>query len=109
MITDNETPANVIARAAQVLQNCYNSLKDVEEYQHWLAGISLADLEDATAGMGFSPQYAQALKTAFADADAARQFIETGLPPSTYPQPPSAYIYAASMFAIMGPGAPKNF
>lgn len=108
MITDNETPANLIARAGQVLQDWFNAMDEVQQFQEYLSGIAVADLENTAAGMGFSAAYAQGLKSAFADADAARQLIQTGLPPSSYPQPPSAYVYAASIYAIMGPGVPKS-
>lgn len=104
MITDNETPANVIARAGQVLWDLHNALEEVKTFQQYLSGVALADLEDASAGLGFSAAYAQGLKSAFADGDAVRQIVETGLPPSSYPQPPAAYVYGASMYQIMGPG-----
>ena len=46
---------------------------------------------------------AQSVLSALADANALRQIYETGLPPATYPQPPQAYVYAASQRQVIGP------
>jgi hypothetical protein len=109
VITDNITPVQLIAMAAQRLWEFHQALKGIEELQSLLAGISVADLQaTGSGGLGLSQQYAQGVKSAFADADAVRQIWETGLPPGTYPQPASAYPYSASAYPIMGPGTPST-
>jgi hypothetical protein len=109
MITDNVTPTQFIQMATERLLALQRALKGVEEFQTYLAGISSADLQaTGTSGLSLSEAYANGVKSAFADADAVRQFWETGLPPGTYPQPPSAYVYQASAAPIIGPGTPRT-
>ena len=36
-------------------------------------------------------------------ANALAQLYSTGLPPASYPQPPSAYVYGASQRQVIGP------
>jgi hypothetical protein len=76
-----------------------NALDAAVQLQGWASAVAVTDLE----GIGFTAADAQALLSAIADANALAQIYLTGLPPSTYPQPASAYVYAASQRAIIGP------
>lgn len=79
--------------------------------QHVLALEALNDLYTASSGwaqadleaVGFAPADAGAYLSAVSDAHAEYLIHTTGLPPSSYPQPPSDYIYAASQAAVLGP------
>jgi hypothetical protein len=87
-------------RVVAILLNVRVALQQAADLQGWAAGVSLADLEAS----GFSPADSAALLSAIADAGAVAQFYNTGLPPSTYPQPAGApYVYAASQRQVIGP------
>lgn len=76
------------------------ALEDVHDLQQWSAGVTLTDMETAT---GLSATDAGTLKSAIADASALGDYYDTGLPPGTYPQPASAYVYGASQRQVIGP------
>lgn len=94
-ITSDQVLMNAQARLIALRK----ALEDCADLNSWLSGQSLTDL----TGIGFSSADAQAVQSALADANALAEFYNTGLPPSTYPQPPSAYIYGSSQRAIVGP------
>jgi hypothetical protein len=93
------TQSVVTNNAQQKLANLRNALDDCEGMYLWLSAYSSTDL----VNMGFSSGDATDILTAFADANALYQIYSTGLPPGTYPQPSSAYVYAASQRVIIGP------
>lgn len=97
----NMTPQQIIGRAAQALVNHRQALQVLNDLYAWTSGITPADLTAAPIGMPAAD--AQALLTAIADARAEYLIHTTGLPPGTYPQPGSAYVYAASQNALIGP------
>lgn len=104
MFTDNVTAAGLIAQAQRELSALAAALTAIQHTQQWLSGLSLTDLEGtAPNGLGLSAGYAQALKSAYADADALRQIYQAGQPPSTYPQAATAYVYETSQAPVIGP------
>jgi len=96
----NVTAASISAEAIATCTELRGAAVRAVQLHDWLAGISDADLIAA----GFKQADLDMCKAAVADAAAVAQILNTGLPPSTYPQPPSAYVYAASMRLIIGPG-----
>lgn len=76
-----------------------DALDDVQQLAGWASGVSGSDLQ----AIGFSASDATTLLSAIADANALAQIYETGLPPNTYPQPASAYVYAGSQRQVIGP------
>lgn len=92
--------------SGQLTVNLQNLLR-----AHMLALEALADLYAASSGwaladleaVGFTPADAAAYQAAVADAHAEYLIHTTGLPPGTYPQPASAYVYGASQAAVLGP------
>jgi hypothetical protein len=92
-------PAALVQAVQSRLVTLRNALDAATQLQGWASGVAVTDLE----GIGFTASDAQALLSAIADANALAQIYLTGLPPSTYPQPASAYVYAASQRAIIGP------
>jgi hypothetical protein len=99
IFTSGITQAYVTNNAQAKLAALRNALEDVENFYEWLSAYAESDLET----MGFTTADATAIFTAFADANALYQIYTTGLPPGTYPQPASAYVYAASQRVIIGP------
>jgi hypothetical protein len=95
------TEAYVVNNAQNKLEALKSALIDCEQFYLWLSAYAPADLEAAPVSM--DSVSAQAIFTAFADANALYQIYTTGLPPGTYPQPASAYPYAASQRVIIGP------
>jgi hypothetical protein len=93
------TQAYVTNNAQSKLAALRNALDDAENFYLWLSAYSQADL----VNLGFSSADAQAILSAAADANALVQLYRTGLPPGTYPQPASAYVYATSQRVIIGP------
>lgn len=89
----------IAGNVQQKLQVLRNALESCNDLFRWSSALSSADLE----AVGFSATDAQSLLTAVADANALYVLFNTGLPPSTYPQPPSAYIYATSQAVVTGP------
>jgi len=87
--------ANVQTRLSQLrtaLQECDASFS-------WSSGVAAADL----VAVGFTTADANALLSAIADAHALNLIYTTGLPPGTYPQPASVYVYQASHAKVIGP------
>ena len=92
------TAASIITVTRQKLLALRTALEGVADLYIWSSGLSAADLE----AVGFSAGDAATLQSALADADAIAQIYQTGLPPSTYPQPSSAYVYGASQRQVIG-------
>jgi hypothetical protein len=93
------TGQQVAALITQRLTALRNAVDSINDLYGWTSGIALADLE----GLGLSAAWAGNLLSAAADAHALALIYSTGLPPGTYPQPSSAYVYAASQQQVMGP------
>lgn len=99
VFTDGITSAYVVNNVQAKLAALRRALEDVADLQSWLAGLSQADL----VALGISPNGASQIMSAVADANALAQIFESGMPPGTYPQPASAYVYANSIRACIGP------
>jgi hypothetical protein len=95
------TAAYIVNNAQAKLAALRRALEDVTDYKAWLDTVSAADLEASPISLDASS--ADAIKSAFADADALARIYLTGLPPGTYPQPPQAYVYASSQRVVIGP------
>jgi hypothetical protein len=95
------TQAYIVNNAQAKLATLRNALEDCENFYQWLITNAQADIEASPISMDTAST--SALFTAFADANAVYQIYTTGLPPGTYPQPPSAYTYATSQRVIIGP------
>lgn len=95
------TEAYIVNNAQSKLAALRNALEDVENFYQWLSAYSAPDLEAAPVSM--DSVSAGAIFSAFADANALYQIYATGLPPGSYPQPGSAYVYASSQRVIIGP------
>lgn len=95
------TEQYIVNNAQAKLRALRQAIHDVQDFYSWLSGLAAADIEAAPISMD-TPS-AVALFSAMADANAIGQIYLTGLPPGTYPQPASAYIYASSQRVIMGP------
>jgi hypothetical protein len=93
------TQAIVTQRVQAKLSALRAALNDVADEYKWSSGVAAADL----VALGFAQADASAILSAVADAHALALIYETGLPPGTYPQPPSAYVYEASQAAVLGP------
>lgn len=94
------TATELIDAVKRALINHRESLQTLGDLHDWSSGISLSDLTSAPVNM--SSTDAQAILTAINDAHAEYLIHTTGLPPNTYPQPASAYIYEASQNAVIG-------
>jgi hypothetical protein len=99
-ISTQMTPAQVATNIQQRLLALRAALEGVEDLYGWTSGLTAADL---AAASGYSEDDAPAVLSAVADANALAQIANTGLPPSTYPQPSTAYVYAASQRQVIGP------
>lgn len=95
----NVNPSAIIANAQGKLISLRKALEDCHDLFRWSSGTALTDLE----AIGFNASDAQTVLTAIADANALYVLYNTGLPPSTYPQPSSSYQYAASQSLVIGP------
>lgn len=96
----NPQPSSQTAITTQVTQKLLalrNALDAIENLYGWTSGLAVADLTP----LGFTTADAQSILNAVADANAVAEIYETGLPPSGYPQPASAYVYSASQRVIM--------
>lgn len=98
-VFDGITEAQVLQLTTQKLIALRAALDDVADLYKWASGLAVADLTT----LGMSTPGANALLSAIADAHALSLIYTTGLPPSTYPQPASAYVYAASQATVIGP------
>lgn len=99
MFTAGIDEAQVLSLVQGKLVTLRNALEAVADLHGWSSGIAASDL----VSLGFSQADANTLLAAIADANAVAQIYSTGLPPSTYPQPGSAYVYAASQRQVIGP------
>lgn len=95
------TSAYVVNNAQAKLRALRQALHDVQDFYSWLSAYAASDLEASPVSM--DTVSAPALFSAMADANALAQIYLTGLPPGTYPQPTSAYVYANSQRVVMGP------
>lgn len=95
------TEQYIVNNAQSKLAALRNALTQCEQFYQWLSAYAATDLEAAPINMD-APS-ATALLSAFADANALYQIYTTGLPPGSYPQPASAYVYANSQRVIVGP------
>jgi hypothetical protein len=95
----NISIGQLVQQATSLLKSHRDILAAITNLHDWVSAQSTTDLE----GLGISAADLGALLAAIADAAAEAQIHNTGLPPSTYPQPASAYVYAASQRQIVGP------
>lgn len=93
------TEAQVIQLVQQKLLALREALNEVADLYNWTAGISSGDL----VSLGFASADAGLILSAVADANAIASIYSTGLPPSTYPQPASTYVYQSSQARVIGP------
>lgn len=91
--------STIVNRTTQFFINLRDTFESIADMEAWMSAQSDGDLE----GLGFTAGDLSMIRAALADANAIGLIFTTGLPPGTYPQPPSAYIYAASVRAIIGP------
>lgn len=84
-----------VQNALMQLRAAYNNIEDVYKFT---SGITAADL----TGLGFSATDASDILAAIADAHAEIVLHNSGLPPASYPQPPTAYVYSAAQNRVMG-------
>jgi len=99
MFTSGVTQAQILATTQARLVQLRNALEGAADLQGWASGIAATDLE----ALNFTAADAAALLSAIADAGALASIYNTGLPPGTYPQPASAYVYGASQRNVIGP------
>jgi hypothetical protein len=86
--------------AALIFRNLRKALTEAAELYSWTSGLSSAELVTAGfSGTGAADMYLSAA----ADGHALYLIHTTGLPPGSYPQPSSAYVYAASQNQVIGP------
>jgi hypothetical protein len=94
-VTQNSVATAVIGKLGALSE----AFSDVKELAKRMQGVVPADLQ----GIGFTPTDAASILSAVADANALAQYYDTGLPPSSYPQPPAAYVYGQSQRVVLGP------
>ena len=94
----NINTGSIAGKAVALCTTLRNTLEDIKDLQAYLSAQTDADLQ----ALGFSASDLSFLRSAVADGNALAQIYLTGLPPGTYPQPASAYIYANSMRQIIG-------
>lgn len=95
----NINVGNIANKAVTLCAGLRNILQEISDLQSYLSAQTDADL----IALGFTAADLSFVRSAIADANALAQIFRTGLPPGTYPQPASAYVYAASMRQITGP------
>lgn len=98
----NLSPQGLIAQVSNGLVVIRAGMDIADDLYAWSSGVSAGDL----TSLGPNPMSsgdANAILSAIADAHALAGLYNTGLPPGTYPQPPSAYVYGASQRIVMGP------
>lgn len=96
----NLSPQGLITNVQQGLIAIRTAMNTADDMYAWSSGVALADLE-ALGPTGMAQADAQAILTAIADAHALSQYYNVGLPPGTYPQPPSSYVYGASQRIVI--------
>jgi len=99
MFVTGLTQPQLLANVQTKLLQLRNALESAADLQAWASGIAATDLE----ALNFTASDAAALLSAIADAGALASIYNTGLPPGTYPQPASAYVYGASQRNVIGP------
>lgn len=99
MFTAGITQQAVLGNVQSRLFALRNDLEAVRDLYNWSAAITASDLQ----GLGFTSSDANAILSAIADANAVAQLYATGLPPESYPQPASTYVYATSQQSVIGP------
>jgi len=95
------TEQYVVNNAQSKLAALRDALEACEDFYLWLSAMSASDLEAAPVSM--DSVSAGAVFSAFADANALYQYYVAGLPPGSYPQPASTYVYGASQRVVIGP------
>lgn len=95
----NANVDTVVNRSQQFMINLRDTFESIADMQAWVVAQSDADMES----IGFTAGDLSMLRSALADAAALGLIYTTGLPPGTYPQPASAYVYASSQRQIIGP------
>jgi hypothetical protein len=98
--TTGLSTAQVQSLIQQKLIALRDALADITELHTWTSGLATSDMETAA---GLSAADAQTYLSACADAAAVAGIYSTGLPPGSYPQPASAYVYAATSAQVIGP------
>lgn len=98
MFTTGTSAEAVANQVIQVLAGLRNALDLAHDAAQWSAGIAHDDL----VTFGFPDDDASALQSALADADALYDYYSDGLPPGTYPQPSSSYVYGNSQRLLIG-------
>ena len=93
------TEAQINQLITQKLIALRDAMDAVRDLYVWTSGLANADLVAA----GFASSDAGDILAACSDANALAQIYETGLPPGSYPQPSSAYVYGASQAVVIGP------
>jgi hypothetical protein len=99
-VATNLTPSQVQMLIVSRLTALRDALDNLQDLYRWTSGLAVSDMETAA---GVSANDAPIWLAACADANAEAQMHNTGLPPNTYPQPASAYVYGASQAQIIGP------
>lgn len=94
------TQGQVVSIIQQALVAHRAALENLQNIYRWTSGLSVPDMVTAT---GLSTADATVYLSAIADANAEAQIHFTGLPPGTYPQPASDYVYAATQAQVTGP------
>jgi hypothetical protein len=94
----NLNPQGIISSVQQGLVSIRTAMNIADNLYAASSGIALADL----TGIGMTSGDASAILSACADANALNLYYNTGLPPGTYPQPSSAYIYGTSQRIVIG-------
>lgn len=98
------TQGNVLLRAQDIYLRLRTVLHDIDDHYAWLSAQGDNDLGQGGEGsLGLTPAQIATLRGAAADANAVRLIIQDALPPSTYPQPASAFPYLVNMKEITGP------
>ena len=95
--------SQVVALAQNALTALRSALVDCHNIRQWLAAYAAADL--VAAPVSLDSTSANALLSAFADADALYQLYTTGAltsPPSGYTTP-GTYSFGASQRVVIGP------
>jgi hypothetical protein len=99
MFNTGLSQAQTLTNIQVTLRTLRDAIKQVQDLYGWASGLQASDL----VSLGFSSADATAILSAINDANALAQVYNTGLPPSSYPQPPSAYVYSSSQRQVIGP------
>jgi len=90
----------VMTLIQQALLAHRNALVTINKLYEWTSGLSAAEL---AAASGWTEAEAPTVLSAVADGNAEYLIHTTGLPPGSYPQPASGYVYAGSQAQVIGP------